>query len=264
MKLAKQSKNILFSALILIGLSFLTFVFFKIFPSFSINEKKFFISSFIISFVLIILSWFVIKKFFSKKNVTSLVAKSTELNRQSASVSYQELFNETQAHLQQLKKHKIWTIGCLIFGWIIIFSIKLLSLPLSQNPFFPCSLFFLLLLIGIKDLEKELALDKKIIENTLKGVKLESGLRNSIFFRETAKSYEGALLFGFVFVRISPTLMILFSALNTGLGPVFEGHMPWIVVKMIFGVIIGVSTLFLGRFVYFPYKRLQNSTFQNT
>ncbi len=122
MKLAKQSKNILFSALILIGLSFLTFVFFKIFPSFSINEKKFFISSFIISFVLIILSWFVIKKFFSKKNVTSLVAKSTELNRQSASVSYQELFNETQAHLQQLKKHKIWTIGCLIFGWIIIFA----------------------------------------------------------------------------------------------------------------------------------------------
>ena len=264
MKLAKQSKNILFSALILIGLAFLMFVFFKIFPSFSINEKKFFISSFIISFVLIILSWFVAKRFLSKKDDSSLVAKPTELEKKNVSVSYQELLNETLTHLRQLKKYKIWTIGCLVFGWILIFSIKLLGLPLAQNPYFPCSLFFLLLLIGIKDLEKELALDEKIIKNTLKGVKLESGLRNSIFFRETAKSYEGALLFGFVFVRISPTLMILFSALNTGLGPVFEGHMPWIVVKMIFGIIIGMSSLFLGRFIYFPYKRLQNSTFQNT
>ena len=233
-------------------------VFFKIFPSISINEKKVFISSFGISFGLIILSWFAIKRFLSKKDDSSLVAKPIKLDKKTPSVSYQELFNETQAHLQQLKKYKIWAIGCLIFGWVIIFSIKLLDLPLSQNPFFPCSLFFLLLLISIKDFEKELALDKKIIENALKGLKLESDLKNSIFFRETTKSSEGAQLFGFIFVRVSPTLMILFSALNTGLGSVLEEHMPWIVVKMIFGIIIGVGALFLGRFIYFPYKRLQN------
>ncbi|NGX29458.1 MAG: hypothetical protein KR126chlam4_01554 [Candidatus Anoxychlamydiales bacterium] len=258
MKLTKQSKTILFSTLILVGLSFLTFVFFKVFPSFSINEKKTFILSFIISFVLILFSWFAIKKFLSKKKKTSLVAKPLELDKKDTSVSYQELFTETLAHLRQFKKYKTWTIGCLIFGWIIIFSIKLLDLPLAQNPFFPFSLFFLLLLIGLKDLEKELALDKKIIENTLKGLKLEYDLKNSNFFRKTAKSYEGAQLFGFIFVRISPTLMILFSALNTGLGSVLEEHMPWIVVKMTFGIIIGVGALFLGRFIYFPYKRLQN------
>ena len=87
---------------------------------------------------------------------------------------------------------------------------------------------------------------------------MEYNLKNSNFFYEISKDYEGTQLLGFVFVRISPTLMILFSALNTGVGSMFEAYMPWIVVRMIFGIVIGLGALFLGRFIYGPYQKIQN------
>ena len=169
------------------------------------------------------------------------------LNKNTDLISYQDFFDDTQSHLSQLKKYKRWTIGCLIFGWMIIFCIKFLKLPLAHNPYFPSAIFFPLLLLGTKNLEEELALDKKIIENTLIGIKREYGLKNSAFFSDFAKSHDGVQLFGYVFTRISPTLMILFAALNTGL-----------VITMIFGILMGLAALFLGRFIYFPYQRLQN------
>lgn len=109
--------------------------------------------------------------------------------------------------------------------------------------------------MGTKNLEKELASDKKIIENTLLR---EDCLKNSAFFSDLAKSHDGVQLLGYVFTRISPTLMILFTALNTGLGFILEKYMPRFVVMMIFGILMGLVALLLGRFIYLPYQKFQN------
>jgi len=93
---------------------------------------------------------------------------------------------------------------------------------------------------------------------------LEYNLKNSKFFRNAANSYEGSQLLGYIFIRISPTLMLIFSALNSGLDTIFENYIPKIFVQIIIGLFIGIAAAFLGHLIRSRYKILQNSTSQNS
>ena len=121
-------------------------------------------------------------KIFSKKsesNVSESLTKPKNLpaEKNKESKTCQQILDEVGEHLWALKKYKFWTIGCLVVAWIIIFLARWVDIAPHNPSAFTTAVFLLVLLVGIKNLEKEHDLDKKISDCTLQGWNLKNRLK---------------------------------------------------------------------------------------
>ncbi|NNM43052.1 MAG: hypothetical protein HKM07_01750 [Chlamydiae bacterium] len=202
-------------------------------------------------------------KLFSKKselNVSECSTKPKSLPIEEKNVeskTYQQILDEMGEYLWTLKKYKFWTIGCLVIAWVIVFIGRWFDIG-SHNPAaFTSVVFLFALLIGTKDLEKESEADTNVVRCVLQGLKFEKRLNSkSNYLQSFAKQYEGFGMFLFMFVRISPTLMIVFSLFNAGLAHFLVAYLSPQVMYGGMGIGLGLIGLFLGNVACGPYRQL--------
>lgn len=237
-------------AILLFAVCVLAFVIPKIFFSLESGGKTTFLGTFLLCFGSIMFVFFGSKV----KKVTSAKKKPSS---HPATLSYQQLLDETEQCSHELKKQQIWAYGCLIMGWIALQLGRLSESPPYNHPIFAIPVFVLAFLAATKSWEKENELDVNIAKCTVEGVKAErnlSGLK-SAYFHDLAKSYEGSGMWQFAFIRISPYLSIIFSFLIAGPIPLLARHsfIPGWVINCGAGAIFGAAFLFFSRQACRPY-----------
>jgi len=223
----------------------------KVFFSLSTSGQKYFIMGFTLALPATFLAF---KSFFPSKISTD--NKSAIATHPIESEDLESLQKDLSEYQNKLSKYQSWTYVCLGIAWIVVFLCSLMKHPFYSNPAFYGFVFLAALLLGTKNLEKELELDYKLANCILKGAQLESSTNQSKTFTELLKSYQGYGLWHVIFVRISPTLMILFSGLNIGVSKVLYKFFNPFFVNIALGAFFGVSILFLGKLIGSGYKQL--------
>ncbi|NGX46652.1 MAG: hypothetical protein K1000chlam3_00012 [Chlamydiae bacterium] len=235
-----------------IGLVFVSIVYPKL-PS---EMRNGFLICFLVSFPLAL---FIIDKLIGKhiakeKSTDNIHSKKEPLK---TSKSYQDLLTKYTQCSQQIKKCQYWSLGCLFIGWIIIWINKSLEAPLYDPQFFSIAVFAFALLVAMKDLEKESVLDHQIVNCIIEGSKIEQECKLKESLLTNSKStFQGLGIYSFAFVRISPRLMIIFSALNTGTATLLARHELGLFQPVLFGIVLGIFAVFFGNLACTPYRKL--------
>jgi hypothetical protein len=250
----KQRRGLALAILALCAF-FLTFVIPRIFFSLDASEKKMFWITFVFGVVIIV-----------SLLLTSQRRKDAPLNKEKLPRDYQELQAEMARCSYELKKHRRWAYGCLIVSWLVLWVGRWSGHPLYSHPIFAIPVFSLAFLAATKSWEKDNKLDVNIAECILEGIKLEKkrGIK-AAYFQDLADSYEGWSMWGFAFVRISPSMMILFSLFNAGPLTLLADYLtkffsssftPSLIVYSAAGAILAMAGLFHAKIACQPYRWL--------
>lgn len=195
----------------------------------------------------------------------SVLIKSTKSYR-----SYQEIVEEHNSYLEKLKSYRYWTYGCFLIALILFIVFYISHNAQLTHPGFTTFVFCVALLLGTKDLEKQRDVDIKVIECTLKGLQAERRLNSDriLYFGDFIKCFEGPGMLEHAFVRISPTLMLVFSLINFGLTPLLYIQFPtWmeniILVSFFKGVLFSLAALGFGKLATNPYRYLLVKNYQS-
>jgi len=233
-----------------LGVFILVFVMPKAYFGLDSNAKKIFFGIFLASFGIIMFIFFGRK---SRENEsTKKKIKSTPSQR-----SYQNFVDEIELCQMELKRHRMWAYGCLIVGWIALWMGRMSGHPPYNHPIFAIPIFGLAFLVATRSWEKENELDVTIAKCTLEGVEIEKkrpGLHSS-YFSELLNSYKGWGMWQFAFIRVSPSLMIIFSVFNSGALSFLANHLsiPTWIANSVSGIILGSVFLFFARIACRPY-----------
>ena len=220
--------------------------------------------SFIFRFVLLLL---VLLLTFKSKRSKSQSHLQSKPHQDSISKSYVEIKEEHRSHLEQLKSCRYWTIGCLLIAWILMAGLRLMKEPQLFHPGFTTFIFSSALLLGIKDLKKQRALDQKIIDSTLLGVQSELKFTSEkpLYFTSFLRQFEGGFLIAYALSRITPTMLLLQSLLSFGILPLIHLKYPaWAEHRMLSlllqGVLLGAMAVLFGQYIIFSYRNLMDQT----
>lgn len=246
--LAKNRKGLAIGIVLLLTFG-LVFVVPKVFVSLEPGGKKMFWVSFAVSFGIMMLLLFP-----KKKEEASSKKKEKPV---SSSLSHQQLLDKVGVCLRELKKQHIWAYTCLGLGWLVVFVGKWSGHPHYSHYVFSIPVFAFAFLGATSSWEKVHDLDVDIAKYTLDGIALEKKKANqkSDWFRAFAGGYDGAGMWKFAFVRVSPYLMMVFSLLNAGILPLLVRHfgLPQMMVHTIIGFVIASLFIFFSKITCRPY-----------
>lgn len=230
----------------------------RIFSTIDASGKKIYWITFLLSFGSLMYLLFGSKK-----------KKETAPSKEKLAVpkSYQSLKDEIAHCTEALHKHHIWWgYGPLTVGWTVLLIGRWTQHPLYSHAIIALPVFALAFLAATKFIEEDNALDVRIAESILKGIELERKMGlNSFYFQDLANNYVGLNMWIFGFIRVSPSLMILFSLLNGGplallidyLSQFFDSKIfLHLIVYSSAGILLGMIGLFYGKIAYKPYRWL--------
>lgn len=207
--LAKNRRGLAIT-IVLLATFGLVFVVPKVFASLEPGGRKIFWLSFAVSFGAMMALLFPKKK--------EVAPPKKQKKPVSSSLSYQQLLDKVGLCLWELKKQQIWAYTCLGMGWLLLWIGKWSGHPHYSHPIFAVPVFIFAFLGATQSWEKVRKLDADVAKFTLEGIaqeKKKSSLKSNRF-RAFASSYEGIGMWKFAFVRVSPSLMIIFSLFNAG------------------------------------------------
>lgn len=239
-------------AVILLSIFTLVFVISKIYTSLGPDGKNAFWGSFTLGLAAFL---FLFSARLKKDALPQKKAESPPTSR-----AYQQLLDEVTRCSHELKKLRKWTIGCLLMGWIALLIGKWIGHPPYNHPTFAIPVFGIAFLAATKSWEQEHELDASTVKCILEGIALEKRQVRSRYFHDLASRYEGWGMLEFAFMRISPSIMILFSLFNTGplylLADCLSEFVPNWVVYSGSGAVLAMAGLFLGRIACKHYQWL--------
>lgn len=254
----KQRKGLAL-AVILLCASIFVFIMPRIFSNLDASGKKTYWITFLFSFG--ILMYFL----FGPKQKRKLLLQKNK--PRVSSKGYQALQDEIANCTDALHKHRIWWgYGPLVVGWAVLLIGRWSQHPLYSHAIFALPVFALAFLAATKFVEEDNALDVRIAESILKGIQLErkKGL-NSLYFQDLANSYTGLNMWIFGFIRVSPSLMILFSLFNAGPLSLLINYLSqfvdsktflYLIINSSAGLLLGMIGLFYGKMACQPYRWL--------
>ncbi len=236
-------------AIVLVAAFSLVFVVPKVFSGLEQGGKKMFWITFVLLFAI------TMPLLFAKEKDKAAPKKQTK--PAPSSLSYQQLLDKAGLCLGELRKQQIWAYACLAMGWLVLWVGKWSGHPHYSHPIFAIPVFVLAYLAATRSWEKVHELDADVAKYTLEGIVLEKKKPNlkSDRFRAFASSYDGIGMWKFAFVRVSPSLMIIFSLLNTGPLSFFVKHfsLPAWTIHGVSGLVLGALFFTFSRSACRPY-----------
>jgi hypothetical protein len=157
------------------------------------DEGRSFLIFFIIGLVGGLLVCFFIKASLLKKNTPSQPTEK-KIVSQASPGTYQYLIDEVEIYKAELTKYRKMVIAYVAALWTITWLGRLSGHPLYSSPALSSFLFITAFIAAaIVTLQKENALDIRIVDRTLRGIELEKKhlhLRSN-YFLDLVSSYEG-------------------------------------------------------------------------
>jgi len=158
-------------------------------------------------------------------------------------------------HRKELKHFHIywrWTIGAVAIGWTLFVCGQTFGKSLFTHPGAISLYFFFALLLGTKGVEKGREIDRKVVDLTLKGARIERklSLRGEHYFSYFTK---GKRMLAYL-LRLLPLLLIVYPLFIFGLNPLLLSRFPSY--YLLENLPMTLTVLALAHFVFAPYFEL--------